>query len=112
MASAEMIIFGFDPSKELRHPAPLPDRVEILAPTGQHLVRIALMSDVQNQAVMRRVEDVVERRDQLDGAEAGGEMSASTRDAREDLIANLIGDLLDVSARQFPKVGGSFDPVE
>ena len=41
-----------------------------VAPAGQDLVRIGLVADVPDEAVVRRVEDVVQRDRQLDRAEA------------------------------------------
>ena len=53
-----------------REAALLLDGVELVAAAGEHLVRIGLVADVPDEAVARRVEDVVQRDGELDRAEA------------------------------------------
>ena len=60
-----------------REAALLLDGVQLVAAAGEHLVRIGLVADVPHEAVARRVEHVVQRDGELDGAEAGGEMPAA-----------------------------------
>ena len=72
-----------------REPAALLDGVELVAPAGEHLVRIGLVADVPHQPVARRLEDVVQRHRELDGAEARGEMSAARGDAPDQVVAQL-----------------------
>ncbi len=60
-----------------REAAVLLDGVQLLAPPGQHLVRIGLVADVPDDAVVRRVEDVVQGDGQLDRAESGREVPAT-----------------------------------
>ena len=50
-----------------------------LAPAGQDLVRIGLVADVPDDAVVRRVEDVVQRDRQLDRAEVRRQVAAGLR---------------------------------
>ena len=76
MRGAERIVFALRAFRETRKPAALPDRADAVAPARQDLVRIRLMTDIPDQPVMRRVEDVVQRQGQLDDAEAGAEMTA------------------------------------
>src|SRR5512143_3593717 len=44
--------------------------------TGQRLVAVGLMADVPDQPIARRIEQIVERDGQLDGAQAPGEVTA------------------------------------
>ena len=55
----------------------LAEGVEGLASAGEYLVTISLMPDVPDDAVVGRVEDVMQGHGQLHGAEAGTEMSGS-----------------------------------
>lgn len=55
--------------------AVLPQRVKAVAPTGQDLVDIALMTYIVDDAVARGVELPLECYRQLDDAEIGGEMA-------------------------------------
>ena len=42
--------------------------LELTAPARQELVRIGLVSDVEDEAVTRAIEDAMQRDDELDGA--------------------------------------------
>ena len=81
MADAEGVVFAFGARRERCEPAALLDGVELVAPAGEHLVRIGLVTDVPHQPVARRLEDVVQRHRELDRTEARGEMSAARGDA-------------------------------
>ena len=95
MADAEGVVFAFGARRERREAAALLDGVEPVAPAGQHLVRIGLVADVPHQAVVRRVEDVVQRDGELDRAEARGEMSAARGDAADQVFAQLGADFAE-----------------
>ena len=51
------------------------------------------MADVPDQPVARGIEDVMDRRGQLDDAEAGAEMSAGDRDGIDGFLAQFVGHL-------------------
>ena len=76
MADAEAVVDALGARREGREAAALLDAAEPPPAAGQHLVRIGLVADVPDQAVVGRVEDVVERDRELDRAEAGGEVPA------------------------------------
>ena len=65
------------------------DGRQALASAREHLVRVGLMSDVPDQPVMRRVEHIMQGDGQLDGAQAGGEMSAAGADALDQELAQF-----------------------
>ena len=81
VADAEGVVLAFRAGREGREAARLLDRVQAVAPPGQHLVRIGLVADVPDQPVVRRVEDIMQGDGQLDRAQAGGEMAAARADA-------------------------------
>ena len=76
MADAEGVVLAFVALRERRQAVLLLDRRDAVAAAGEDLVRIALVADVPDQAVARRVVQVVQRDGQLDHAEAGAEMAA------------------------------------
>ncbi len=76
MTGAEDVVLRFVPAQELPHPVFLADGSERLSPSGQHLVRVALVTDVPNEPVARGIEDVVQRDGELDRAQPRGEMAA------------------------------------
>ncbi len=112
MRGAERVVFALRALGETRKPAALPDRADTVAPAGQDLVRVRLMTDIPDQPVMRRVEDVVQRHGQLDDAEAGAEMTAGDRNRVDQLGAQLVGELPQIFFRQLPQIGGNVDLVE
>ena len=76
MRGAERVVFAFGALGEAGEPALGAQRADAVAAACQDLVRIGLVADVPDQAVVRRVEDMVQRDGQFDDAEAGAEMAA------------------------------------
>ena len=89
VADAERVELAFGTARKGREPALELDRPQAVATSGQHLVRVGLVADVPDQAVVRRVEDVVQRDRQLDRAEPGGEMPAHLADRVDQELAQL-----------------------
>ena len=77
---AERIVVALGALGEAGQAAAGAQRADAVAASGQDLVRIGLVADVPDQAVARRIEDVMDRGRQFDHAEAGAEMAASHRD--------------------------------
>ena len=106
MADAEGVVGAFRARRKGREATALLDRVEALAPSGQHLVRIGLVPDVPDQAIVRRVEDVMQRHGQFDGAEARGKVPAARRDAANQVFAQLGANLAEAVFGLGAQVGG------
>jgi hypothetical protein len=92
VADAEGVVFAFLALGERRHAVLLLDRVDDVAATGEDLVRIRLVADVPDEAVVRRVVEVVQCDGQLDHAEAGAEVAAAAADAFDQVGAQFFGD--------------------
>ena len=60
---------------------------------------MTLVADVEHEPIARRVEYVVNGRDELDGAEARGQVPTGLRNIGQDGIAQLAGELLDLLLR-------------
>ena len=91
MADAERVVLAFGARRKRREPALLLDGVQLLAPAGQHLVRIGLVAHVPDEPVMGCVKDVVQRDSQLDGAQSSGEVTAAGADALDQKFPQLLG---------------------
>jgi hypothetical protein len=104
VAGAEGVVLGLRSAEELGDAVGLADPIEGLAPPREHLVGIALVTDVEDQAIPRRVEDIVNRGQQLDGAQARREVAAGLRHGPHDLLAQLAGDLLDLLPSELSQV--------
>ncbi len=94
MADPESVVDALRSSREGRQTSLVLDRLELVAASGQDLVRIGLVADVPEQPVMRRVEHVVKRDRQLDRAQTGREMPAA------------LGHRVDQEVTQFSRHGG------
>ena len=97
---------------EAAQAAALAQGADAVAATGQDLVRIGLVPDVPDDAVVRRVEDVVQRDRQLDHAEPRTEMPAGARHRVDQIGAQFVGDLAQVAFLHRPEISRGLDPIE
>ena len=126
MRRAERVVVALGALGEAGQPAAGAQRADAVAAAGQDLVRVGLVADVPDQAVARGVEHVVQRRGQLDDAEAGAEMAAGDGDRVDGFLTQLVGhlpDLVDlepaqvvrgadgVEKRRFTEIGHSDIPI-
>ncbi len=92
-------------------PAVLADRVQLVAPAGEDLVRVGLVADVPQNLVARRVEHRVERDRDLARSQVRAEMAADLADGVDDVLAHLLGDLLELLVGEAVEVLGLVDAV-
>ena len=109
---AEDVVLRLRAAREAREAPLLPDRVEPVPPPRQDLVRVALVTDVPDEEVAGRVEDVVERDRQLDRPEARGEVPARLRDGVDQEGPELVGERRQLLEGEVLQVPGPGDPVE
>src|SRR5690606_41056727 len=89
MGGSERVVLALGPPCEAGKPSLLPERADTVAAAGQDLVRVRLVADIPDQAVVRRVEDIVQRNRQFDHAEAGAEMAAGLGNGIDKFGPNL-----------------------
>ena len=111
MGRTERVVFAFRALGKAGQAAGLAQGADTVAATGQDLVRIALVSDIPDQRVGGGVEDVVERRGQLDHAETGTQMPAGDRDSVNGFGPHFIGQRLEPVERQVFQVCRRIDGV-
>ena len=83
-----------------------------LAPPGQYFVRISLMAYVPDDAVVRRVEHVMQRHDQLHSTQARRKMPRVARQLVDDVTAQLAAHLRQQLRAQAPQVRRAVYPVK
>ena len=105
MTDAERVVFAFAAGRERRQAILLLDRMQLIAAAGEHLVRIRLMADIPHQAVVRRVEDIMQGDREFDRAEPGGEVAAHLADGVDEVLTQLRGDLSQLAGWQLAQVG-------
>jgi len=109
---AERIVFALGALGEPGQSAAHAERADAVATIGQDLVRIGLVADVPNQAIIGGVEDVVQRHRQLDHAEASAEMATGHGDGVDGLLAQLVRDLAKLARFELSEVVRGLDLVE
>ena len=106
MAGAERVVFALGALAEARQAVRLTQRADAVAPAGQDLMRVGLVTDVPDQFVMRRVEDMVQRDGQLDHAKPRAEMAAGDSNRGDQLLPKLLGELLQLIVLQRAQIPG------
>ena len=96
VACAEGVVGALGPPQEARRTVGLLHPPERLAPAGQDLVPVRLVSDVPDQPVVRRVEHGVEGDGELDRTEAPGEVAADGGADPDQVRAQLAGHALEL----------------
>ena len=91
MAGAEAVVLAFGAEHEAVKAAGLTDGVEAIFAAGEQLVDVALMADIEDEAVARGIEDVVHGEGQLDHAKVRPDVTAGLRDAGDEALADLFG---------------------
>ena len=106
------VVLALVTARETAQAAELAQRAHAVAAAGEDLVRIGLVADVPDDAVFRRVVDVMQRYRQLDGTEVGAEVSSGLGDAVQQECPQLVGQGLQLLARQMAQVFRGVDAVE
>ena len=100
MSRAVAIVLAFGAEEKAVQPLVLPHGVNAIEPAGKHLVDVALVADVEDEPVVRRIENAMKRNGQLDHAEIGPEMAAGLRKDFDQLIAHFLRELREAFLRQ------------
>ena len=91
MTNAERVVLALAATRECRDTVFLAQGGHARATARQDLVRVGLMAHVPHQAVVRRVEHVMQGDGQLDDAETGTKMPSGLANGVEQFQAQLIG---------------------
>jgi hypothetical protein len=110
VADPEGVVFALRAGGEGREPLVLFDGVQLIAAAGQHLVRVGLMAHIPYQAVMGRIEHIVQGYGELDSAQSRGKMPAPGADAVNQELAQFLGQFRSLAAgRRRRSAGESMD---
>ena len=96
MSRAVAIVFAFGAQQEPVQSLVLPHRPNAIETTGKHFVDVALMADIENEAILRSVENAMERDGQFDHAKVGSEMAARLRENFDQLLAHFLSELRQI----------------
>jgi len=73
-------MFTFSAEEKAVQSLVLAHGVNAIESAGKHLVNVALVTDVEDEPVVRRVENAMKRNGQLDHTEIGSEMTTGLRE--------------------------------
>ena len=93
MRGAERIEFALGAFGESGEAATLAQRFDPVAAVGQDLVRVGLMPHIPDQAVARRIEDVVQRDRQFDDPKPRPQMASRDRHCIDGFGAQFVSHL-------------------
>ena len=92
MGGAESVVLALAAPREARDAPAHAYAAHRFTAAGENLVRIGLVSHVPDDAIMRRIEDVMQRDGQLDRPQIGGQVAAGLADRFQDESAKLVGE--------------------
>ena len=90
VAGAVVVMLAFESVEKAARAAKLAHPLNQVPPAGENLVDVALMADVHDETVFRRVEDVVHGQRHLDDAKIRAEVASRLRKDRDQLLPNLL----------------------
>src|SRR6266480_5086732 len=112
MGGTETVVFTFRALGEARQPAALAKGPNPLAAGGQNLVWISLVSNVPDQSVPRRIEEVVQGDGQFDHPKPRPEMPSGDGHRADRLGAQFVRQLPEVFFVQPTQIRRTFYGVE
>ena len=112
MGGAERIVGAFRALGEARQATALAQGADAIAPAGQDLMRIGLVTDIPNHDVSGCVEHVVQGDGQLDHPEPGAQVTACLGHRVDRLRAEFVGQLTQFRQVQTAGVGRCVDGVQ
>ncbi len=104
---AEQVVVALARLGKAGHAVALAQLVQQRQASGEQLVRVALVPDVEQQPVVAEVEDVVQRERQLDDAQVRGQVAARAGDLVADRVADFLSELFELLDRHPPEIRGS-----
>src|SRR4249919_2780684 len=99
MGCAEWVVFALGALGEARQPAALTQCANAVAPARENFMGVALVADIPNNFVGRRVEHVMQRYGQLDYAQSRTKVAAGFCDCVDGFGAQFVGELLELFSR-------------
>lgn len=91
MSCSKSIVLALEPVGKTGKAAALPERIKAVKAPGKKLMRIALMTDVEKQLIVREIKQFMQNQRRFHKTEIGTEMSAGLRHGVNDLRAYLGG---------------------
>src|SRR5581483_1932454 len=107
MARAEQIVVALLPAQETAQSAILPQRIETLQASGQHLVGVTLVAGVPDDLIFWNGVDGVESEDEVYRAQVGREVTAGLGQVVYDGLTQFGGNLFEFVSGETLQIGGA-----
>ncbi len=112
MRGAKGVVFALDAAGEAGYAAVLSQRRHPLPPPGENLMGVGLVADIPDQAIMGRIEYIVQRHGELDRAEIGRQVAAGVRHRMNQVVTQFPGELRELLAFECAHVRRIADLLE
>ncbi len=112
MSGAEGIVLALGTLGETGQPVLLSQRADAVAAAGQDLVRIALVADIEDQPVMRGIENLVNGNRELDHTETRAQVPAGARNGIDHLGAQFSGEFRHLLVVDGFQIGRNMNRIE
>ena len=100
MTGLETVVFALLPFRKTGESAVLPQGLKTAVASGNQLMHIALMADVENQFILRRMKDTVNRQGQLHHTQVGRQMAAVPGHGADQLFPDFLRQGIQFLQRQ------------
>ena len=104
MTGNKGIAVAFAGLRKARHAAKLAQIRKIATATGQQLMNIGLVTNIEHQSVFFRIVYSFQGDTQLHNTKVGGQVAASLRYAMHQEMTNLVAKLLPLILGEFQKI--------
>ena len=109
MGVLDPVVLGFGAGRVAGQASPLPEMLETFGPTGQDLVDIGLVAGVEDDRIVRRVEDSVNAQGEFDDAKVRAQVPTGATDPVDEEAADLGCEACQLAARERSQVTRATD---
>ncbi len=88
------------------------DGVELFAASGEKFVNVGLVAHVENEMVLRCVEDVVHSKGEFNDTQIGTKMATVFGENGDEFFADFLGELLKLREGKFFHIYGGINSVK
>ena len=112
VAGSERIVFALGAEHEAIQPARLANCLKAIQPPGQNLMDVGLVAHIEEELVLGRIEDRVQRQRQLHHSQIGTQVTTGLRQSLNQEFADLRRQLFHLGEIQALQIGRRMDGRE
>src|SRR2546427_9162773 len=104
MTGAKRVVFRLVATQKAANAPILLDGRQQIATARQNLVRVCLVTNIPDQAIMGRIESVVKRDRELNGTQRRACVPAYARHSLQNILTDFVGDPLKIVDWKLAKI--------